>query len=89
MAYRTDKFKIGDIVAWADDHYATIVSSRVAYGDGPFTVVSVMDRENHSDYPYGDELAQSRWDSMGHTQHVEVGHECGFYSGAFFKKLDQ
>lgn len=55
---RLDEFKVGDKVTWFDDHYANLVDGRKQYGDGPFTVAAVFDRNPHV------------WRDMGHTQHV-------------------
>lgn len=89
MAYRTDKFAVGDKVTWVDDRFANLVGSRAKYGDGPFTVSEVMERENHSAYEYGDEWGQSTWDSMGHTQHLDLSNGLSNFSGAFFKKIEE
>lgn len=92
MTYRTDKFAVGDKVTWFDDEYATMTDGREHYGDGPFEIIKVFNRDYESyDYPDG---CHSNWDSMGHTQHVRVAtpsdpdstHQ---YSGAFFKKVEQ
>jgi hypothetical protein len=86
---RMDKFKVGDKVTWFDDHYATLVDGRERYGNGPFTVSKVYDREN---FDHTGELG-TLWESMAHTQHLEIE---GWFSrtnvtlpqqvsGAFFK----
>lgn len=89
--WRWDHFKVGDLVTWADDHFATLVCSRERYGDGPFVVLSVepipyLSRE----VPYDLALAPpeiSNWASAGHTQYVIIDHagEGRRYSGAFFR----
>lgn len=84
--YRTDKFKAGDKVTWFDEEYATLVDGRKKYGNGPFLILEVKDRE-FQPASYDDD--QSNWDSMGHTQHLVIDIDAlnKQYSGAFFKKV--
>ena len=81
---RHDKFAVGDIVVWSDEHYATLVDlARPTLGDGPFVINTVLDREYVPPYEDGE---QSNWSSMGHTQHVIIDGSDATWSGAYFKK---
>ena len=90
---RMDKFAVGDKVTWSNDIYAKMTEGRARYGDGPFEVVAVFDRE-YDPPPEWDEVSQSNWSSMGHTQHVQLKEipdnfegKPKLWSGAFFKKV--
>ncbi len=83
MSIRHDKFAIGDSVVWADG-YDTLTDGRARYGDGPFRIIEVIDREYD---PADDFDGQSNWSSMGHTQHVRIdADEIAMFSGVFFVK---
>jgi len=84
MKYRADKFQVGDMATWFNDEYAIMIGSRSKYGDGPFKVLKVLDRDYYMDKISG----QSNYSSMGHTQHILVENAGDdYYSGAFFKKV--
>lgn len=86
MAYRTDKFAVGDLVVWAEG-YDTLTRGRTKFGDGPFRITEVIDRRYEPAGMFG---GQSNWSSMGHTQHVHIdADEASMFSGAFFVKVDE
>lgn len=89
MTIRFDKFTVGDIVTWSDDHYADLVhTARPTLGDGPFIITDVFDRENVPPYEDG---GQSTWSSMGHTQHVIIDGDSlrNTWSGAYFRLVTE
>lgn len=83
MIFR-DKFVVGDKVTWRDDYYAEMLDGRRECGNGPFTIIKVVD-VLFRDEEWGDH--QSNHSGMGHTQQVYA--DCTFASdgcsGAFFK----
>jgi hypothetical protein len=89
---RMDKFQVGDKVTWTDEDYATLTGGRERFGDGPFEIIKVYDREFSPPYY---ELDMSNWAQMGHTQHVQID-ACPvedttnvekLWSGSFFRKV--
>lgn len=87
MTYRTDKFAVGDKVVFDPKYHMSYLND---LGDGPFDILTVYDRENEYNDPYG----QSTWYSMGHTQHVAIAKHSTYedgrerqFSGAFFRKV--
>ena len=95
MTYRTDKFIVGDRVAWSEDE--TYHMFKDEHGEGPFSIQHITDiafvpAETEPEYVmgYGEITPQSNWDSMGHTQIVVVKTQMGMnrFSGAWFQKLD-
>ena len=82
---RLDKFQVGDKVTWSDDEHANLTDGCKAIGNGPFVIISVIDRPFESYLDYDGDVGLSNWKLMGHTQHVEIDKGDDLYSGAFFK----
>lgn len=72
MAYRTDKFAVGDSVNWTDESRSKFAAE---YGEGPLVITRI------------DEEEIFMWPMMGHTQiiHFEGSYPSGF-SGYHFQK---
>ena len=77
MAYREDKYEIGDSVVWIDPYYENFSAFRKWYGDGPFIVNATETR--HS----------TLWATMQHTQSINLEGIDTTFSGGHFKKIER
>ena len=84
MAYRRDKYYIGDVVEF-DEEMRTKFEYLAPTGNISYKVLKV---EN---IPYfGNDIYQgndSNWDDMGHTQLLYIEGEPNRFSGMWFKPL--
>lgn len=86
MAVRHDKFAPGDEVIWTERLRDQGV--RMVDHEGPFRIATVEDAPYQPGYA-GDELYQSNWQSMGHTQFVTIEGRPERWSGAYFEKVEE
>lgn len=85
MTYREDKFRVGDLVVWANNMYANAAPQSKSLGEGPFVVTGIDDVAKEKWNDFG---TMSNWDAMGHTQFVNIDGNPLSFSGIYFVKYE-